>query len=110
MAVVAAACVRPTTFGMATGGGPDETTSATALPAATDVPAIGVWLITGPRDRGARRGGDGADRETGARDRRRGRRLRHADDVGVATGGGPDETTSATALPVATCAPATGVD
>ena len=41
MVVVAAACVRPTTFGVATCGRPDDTTSATALPAATDVPATG---------------------------------------------------------------------
>jgi len=39
--VVAAACVRPTTFGTATCGGPDETTSATALPVATCVAAAG---------------------------------------------------------------------
>src|SRR2546427_9708576 len=39
IAVVAAACVRPTTFGTATCGGPDDTTSATALPVATCVPA-----------------------------------------------------------------------
>ena len=32
IAVVAAACVRPTTLGTATCGRPDETTSATALP------------------------------------------------------------------------------
>src|SRR3954454_4949306 len=48
IAVVAVACVRPTTFGVATGAGPDETTIATALPAATDVPATGDWLITLP--------------------------------------------------------------
>src|SRR6266850_2406941 len=48
IAVVAAACVRPTTLGTATCGGPDDTTSATAPPGATCVPAIGVWLITDP--------------------------------------------------------------
>src|ERR671936_695860 len=48
MAVVAAACVRLTTFGTATSGGPDETTSATALPAAACAPAAGFCLITDP--------------------------------------------------------------
>ena len=41
IADVAAACVRPTTFGTATCGGPDETTSATALPTFTCVVATG---------------------------------------------------------------------
>ena len=41
IAVVAAACVRPTTFGTATCGGPDETTRETALPTMTCVPADG---------------------------------------------------------------------
>jgi len=44
--VVAAACVRFTTFGTATG--PVDTTSATAEVAATLVPAAGFWLITLP--------------------------------------------------------------
>src|SRR4029077_10769580 len=48
MADVAAACVRPTTFGTGAWAGPDETTSATALPVLTCVPAAGVWLITDP--------------------------------------------------------------
>jgi hypothetical protein len=42
MALVAAACVNPTTFGVATCGRPDETTSTTALPVVTCVPAAGV--------------------------------------------------------------------
>ena len=41
MVVVAAACVRPTTSGVTTGAGPDETTSAIAEFGATDVPATG---------------------------------------------------------------------
>ena len=41
MAVVAAACVRFTTFGTATSGGPVETTKATAAPGALCVPAAG---------------------------------------------------------------------
>ena len=41
IAAVAAACVSETTSGTATGGGPDETTSATALPVAICVPAVG---------------------------------------------------------------------
>src|SRR3954466_7858662 len=48
IAVVAAAWVRPTTFGVATCGGPDETESATALPMTTCGPAAGVLLITQP--------------------------------------------------------------
>src|SRR3954464_12372155 len=43
-----AACVGPTTFGTATWGRPDETTSATALPIVTCVPATGDSLITEP--------------------------------------------------------------
>src|SRR3954452_18506303 len=46
--VVAAACVRPTTFGTATCAGPDETTSATALPVATCVAAAAFCPITEP--------------------------------------------------------------
>ena len=42
IAVVAATCVRPRTLGTATCGGPDETTSETALPLATCVAAAGV--------------------------------------------------------------------
>src|SRR3984885_4527283 len=48
IAVVAAACVAPTTFGTATVGGPVETTRFTADPIATDVPASGLSLITLP--------------------------------------------------------------
>ena len=40
-ALVAAAWVKFTTLGTVTSGGPDETTSATALPVATWVPAVG---------------------------------------------------------------------
>src|SRR5882672_773591 len=39
IAVVAAACVRPTTLGTATCGGPDDTTSAAALPLSSVVTA-----------------------------------------------------------------------
>src|SRR6267142_2416721 len=48
IAAVAAACVRVTTLGTATSGGPDDTTSATALPATTCVPAAGFWLTIEP--------------------------------------------------------------
>ena len=41
IALVAAACVRLTTFGTATSGGPVDTTRLTALPDATCVPATG---------------------------------------------------------------------
>src|SRR5262245_59563706 len=109
IALVAAACVRFTTFGTATIGGPDDTTSATALPDATCVPAAGLWLITDP---------DGTvvlDAVVTAQT------VKFADVIavvaaacvrfttfGTATIGGPDETTSATALPTAICVPAAG--
>jgi hypothetical protein len=48
IAVVAAACVLPTTFGTATCGGPLETTRLTEDPLLTCVPAVGLWLITLP--------------------------------------------------------------
>src|SRR5437764_807734 len=48
MALVAAACVWPTTFGTATCGGPLETTRLTAEPLATLVPAVGLSLVTSP--------------------------------------------------------------
>src|SRR5205807_514416 len=51
MALVADACVSPTTFGTATGvgaGAPLETTRLTAEPFATLVPAAGLWLMTLP--------------------------------------------------------------
>jgi len=41
IAVVAAACVSATTLGTVTSGGPDETTSATALPCGACVPPVG---------------------------------------------------------------------
>src|SRR5215470_12433386 len=109
IAVDAAPCVRPTTFGTATWGGPDDTTNATALPTTICVPAVGFSLITDP---------DGTV---------------VLDDVvtvptvnpafviaveaaacvrpttfGTATCGGPDDTTSATALPTTICVPAVG--
>src|SRR3989440_1575754 len=48
MALVAAACVWPTTFGTATCVGPLETTRLTAEPLATLVPAVGLSLMTLP--------------------------------------------------------------
>src|ERR1039457_3465280 len=45
IAVVAAACVCPTTFGTATGAGPVDTTRFTADPRVTSVPATGLSLI-----------------------------------------------------------------
>src|SRR5215470_14396460 len=109
IAVDAAACVRPTTFGTATCGGPDDTTNATALPITICAPAVGFWLTTDPAGTVV------------------------LDDVvtvptvspasviavdaaacvrpttfGTATCGGPDDTTSATALPITICVPAVG--
>ena len=48
MAVEAAACVRPTTFGTVTGCGPLDTVSATALPGVTYPPEVGDWEMTVP--------------------------------------------------------------
>jgi len=48
VALVAAACVWPTTFGTASCAGPAETTRLTAEPLANLVPAGGLWLITLP--------------------------------------------------------------
>src|SRR5205823_1183324 len=48
MALVAADCVWPTTFGTATCVGPLETTRLTAEPLATLVPAVGLSLMTLP--------------------------------------------------------------
>src|SRR3954466_8687895 len=48
IAVVAAACVRPTTAGAVTCGSPDEIVSAIALPTTTSAFAAGFWLITLP--------------------------------------------------------------
>src|ERR1039458_8953691 len=48
IAVVAAACVCPTTFGTATCAGPVETTRFTADPKVTSVPATGLPVITLP--------------------------------------------------------------
>jgi hypothetical protein len=48
IALVAAACVRPTTLGTDTDAGPLLTVKFTAEPEATLVPATGLWLITLP--------------------------------------------------------------
>src|SRR5207237_3987394 len=48
MALVAAACIWPTTFVTATCAGPLEATRLTAEPLATFVPAVGLSLITLP--------------------------------------------------------------
>src|ERR1043166_7168521 len=48
IAVVAAVCVKPTTFGTVVCGNPDDTTSDTLLPVTTLVPAAGDSLMTEP--------------------------------------------------------------
>src|SRR5881394_3394860 len=109
IAEVAAACVRPTTFGTVTCGGPDETTSATALLIATDVPLTGDWLITDPA------GTVVLDDCVTAPATRFAPVIAEVaaacvkpTTFGTVTWGGPDETTSATALPVSTDVPLTG--
>src|SRR6185503_7219318 len=108
--VVAAACVRPTTFGVATCGRPDETTSATALPAAACVPPAGVWLITEPA------GTVVLDAVVTAPTVNPAFAIAvvaaacvRPTTLGTATCGNPVDTTIATALPVTTCVPALGV-
>src|SRR5205814_1980037 len=110
MAVVAAGCVRLTTFGTATSGGPVDTTRFTALPVTACVPAVGLWLITDPAgtvvlDAVVTVPGTnpapviavvaaGCVRPT---------------TLGTATTGGPADTTRFTALPVTACVPAVGL-
>src|SRR5262245_31070783 len=110
MAVVAAACVRPTTLGTATSGRPLETTRLTVLPCVTCVPAVGVWLITDPAGTvvlacvvtvpSARFAPVIAVVAAAC--------VRPTT-FGTATCGGPDETTRFTALPCVTCVPEVGV-
>jgi hypothetical protein len=110
MADVAAACVDPTTFGTATFAGPDDTTSLTADPVLTWVPATGLSLITLPE-------GTVLDEavvtvpttsvavvmaEVAAA-------CVEPTTFGTATFAGPDDTTRLTAEPVLTWVPATGL-
>ena len=105
--IAAAVCVLPSTEGTAMAE-PEETTSATALPAATCVPPVGFWLMTDPDGTVAL--GDVVTlpsvRPAFVKS------VVAADCVSLTTDGtvtgGPDEITSATAVPVATCAPLAG--
>src|SRR6187399_2043647 len=110
IAVVAAACVRPTTLGTATCGSPVDTTSATALPVVTCVPPVGVWLITDPA------GTVVLDAVVTAPTVKPAFAIAvvaaacvRPTTLGTATCGSPVDTTSATALPVVTCVPLAGV-
>jgi hypothetical protein len=110
IALVAAASVNPTTLGAATCGRPDETTSATALPVVAWSPAFGDWLMTEPDATVV------LDAVVIAPTVRPALPIAvvapacvNPTTFGVATCGRPDETTSATALPVVTCVPAVGV-
>src|SRR3954470_11488376 len=109
IAVVAAACVCPTTFGTATCGRPDEMTSATALPIVTCVPAAGDSLITDPAGTVVL---DAVVMAPTVNSAPTMAALAAAcvcpTTFGTATCGRPDETTSATALPIVTCVPAAG--
>ena len=80
-------------------------TSATALPAATSVPAAGVWLIT-PAGTVALVAWSSRRAEARAVIAVVAAACVWLTTFGTATGGRPVETTSATALPVATCVPA----
>src|SRR5436190_1694959 len=109
IALVAAACVKPTTLGTATWGAPDDTTRATALPLATWVPALGVWLMTDPAGTIVL---DTVVTVPAVRPALVIVVLAAAcvrpTTFGTATCGAPDETTSDTALPLVTCVAAAG--
>src|SRR3954462_14882591 len=109
IAVLAAVCVRPTTLGTATWGRPLETTSATALPVLTCAPASGDWLITEPAGTVVLVAvvTPPTVRPTPVIAVLAAVCVRPTT-LGTATCGRPLETTSATALPVLTCAPASG--
>src|SRR5262245_27783659 len=109
IAVVAAACVSPTTFGTVAWAAPDETRRLTALPGAACAPAAGFWLITEPAGTVALAAVVIVPTTRPA--------LTIAVDAaacvspttfGTVTGGGPDDTTRSTALPVAICVPPAG--
>ena len=109
IAVDAAPCVRPMTLGTEACAGPDDTTSATELPLATCVPPAGFWLITDPAGTIALaelvivptlRPAFVIDVVAAA--------CVKPTTFGTAICGGPDETTSATVVPVATCVAAAG--
>jgi hypothetical protein len=110
IAVDAAACVRPTTFGTVTGAGPVDTSKLTAEPAATLAPAPGLWLITLPE------GTVELDAVVTAPTVRPAPVITviAADCVspttlGTVTGAGPDDTVRFTAEPASTLAPPGGL-
>src|SRR6185436_19425369 len=109
IAVVAAACVRPTTLGTATCGRPEETTSETALPTLTCVPLRGDWLMTDPA------GTVVLVAVVTVPTTRPAFVIAvvaavcvRPTTLGTATCGRPEETTSDTELPTLTCVPLTG--
>src|SRR6185503_12313460 len=109
IAVVAAVCVRPTTLGTATCGGPDETTRDTALPVFTCVPPTGDWLMTDPA------GTVVLVAVVTVPTTRPAFVIAvvaavcvRPTTLGTAACGRPEETTSETALPTLTCVPLTG--
>jgi hypothetical protein len=76
----------------------------------TCVPETGDWLITDPDGTVVLdRGRDRSNRQRRAGDRRRRAACERPTTFGTATWGGPDETTSDTALPVLTCVPPTAI-
>src|SRR5437868_6025120 len=110
IAVDAAACVRPTTLGTTTCGGPDETTRLTALVNRICVPAVGASLMTIPDGTVVL---DAFVTVTSVRPALVIALVAAAcvrpTTFGTATFSSPDDTTSATAVPLATCVPAAGV-
>src|SRR5687767_1858944 len=109
IALPAAACVRFTTAGTDTSGRPDETTSVTAVPETTDVPASGLWLMTLPA--GTVRLAAVLIAPAASPDvviMLIAAACARPTTSGTATYGRPEDTTMATALPITTSAPADG--
>src|SRR4051812_25462523 len=109
IAVVAAACVRLTTDGTEISDDPAEMTSATKLPVAADVPAAGSCVMMAPA------GTVVLDAVVIAPTARPALTIVvvaaacvRSTTFGTVTSGGPDETTSATAVPTGACVPAAG--
>src|ERR1700722_4212212 len=109
IAVVAAVCVRPTTFGTVVVGGPVDTTKFTAVPPVSEKPAAGDWLMTSPEgtDVLACRGTVPSVRLAPVMAAVAAAWVRPAT-FGTVGGGGPEETTRFTAVPTFSVSPAAG--
>ena len=92
------------------GGGPEEITSATLVPPATIVPAMGVWLTTDPAGTIALVTFDTVPTSSPALvSVVAAAACAMFTTDGIATGGGPVETARLTAVPTVTDVPAIGL-